>query len=417
MKCGCGDVIETRGRNAYCETCFLTMTSHKFRATLGKSKIIRKGDSVLVAYSGKPNATMLIHLIKSGNEQSAHKKLIFKTKLLYVDDGAIQRFAVERRSSVLREIQTQTRDLGLETYAVSLSRCSSNEVPLLPIEKYQPDADESQSLQELFSRLGDDTGRDELLRRLRRKVFISAARELGCVKVFLADTSTDLAVKVLGDVASGRGSHLSANAAFSDTRCPDIMFLRPMREFTKDDVDFYTRHYDLKAVFASEPCRKSFPRSVRNIASDFVRGLSSEFSGTVSTIYRTSEKIGERSAQSTEAERKCALCDSAILESDASSLSAVQATAFSKFVSSRGSAARAFIDSLNPTGNEDGRNGFQNSHQCTTVSRHLCYACANIFSRSRKELPLDVAPSFLRDAIREETELENLRGQIADFLL
>lgn len=417
-KCGSGDATETKGRNAYCETCLLNITSHKFRATLGKSKIIRKGDAVLVAYSGKPNATMLAHLIKAGNEQSVHKRLIFETKLIYVDDGVVRGSTVDQRTAILREIETQTSSVGMATYAVSLNRCSTEETPILKMKEYHPDAVVDQSLQQLFDRLRDDTGRDDLLRRLRRKVLISTARELGCGKVFFADTSTDLAVKVLGDAAVGRGSHLSADAAFCDTRCQDVMFLRPMREFTRNDVEFYTRHHGLKPLTNSEGSRSSFPLSVRNLASDFIRGLSSEFSGTVSAVYRTSEKLGERSVDADEEPgRKCGLCDSVILEDDSSSLSAVQATAFSKLVSSHGTAARFLVDAFTRNEGLHEQNGLRHPVQSDSAARSLCYGCRAIFSTSGKESTVDLAPSFLRDAIREEARLEEMRERIVDFLL
>lgn len=67
------------------------MTDHKFRAALGKSKIIRQGDSVLVDHSGELNSTVLLHLIKSGMSQSAHKKLIFKTIVLYIDGKSLSK--------------------------------------------------------------------------------------------------------------------------------------------------------------------------------------------------------------------------------------------------------------------------------------------------------------------------------------
>lgn len=85
-KCRCKDIdILLVGQSGYCKTCFLTAMNHKFRAALGKSKIIRYGDSVLVDHSGEINSTVLLHLIKAGMSETAHKRLIFKTVILYID--------------------------------------------------------------------------------------------------------------------------------------------------------------------------------------------------------------------------------------------------------------------------------------------------------------------------------------------
>lgn len=85
-KCRCenADVLLI-GQSGYCKTCFLIAANHKFRANLGKSKLIRRDDSILVDYSGELNSTVLLHLIKAGMSESAHKKLVFKTTILYID--------------------------------------------------------------------------------------------------------------------------------------------------------------------------------------------------------------------------------------------------------------------------------------------------------------------------------------------
>lgn len=85
-KCRFEDVdVLLVGQSGYCKTCFLTVINHKFRAALGKSKIIRQGDSILVDHSGELNSTVLLHLIKAGMSESTHKKLIFKPMVLYID--------------------------------------------------------------------------------------------------------------------------------------------------------------------------------------------------------------------------------------------------------------------------------------------------------------------------------------------
>ena len=38
--------------------------THKFRATIGKTKLVRDGELVLVAFSGGPSSSALLHLIQ-----------------------------------------------------------------------------------------------------------------------------------------------------------------------------------------------------------------------------------------------------------------------------------------------------------------------------------------------------------------
>jgi len=84
-KCRCKNIdVLLIGQSGYCKTCFLTAINHKFRATIGKSKITRT-DSILIDYSTELNSTVLLHLLKAGMNESTCKKLMFKIAVLYID--------------------------------------------------------------------------------------------------------------------------------------------------------------------------------------------------------------------------------------------------------------------------------------------------------------------------------------------
>lgn len=63
----------------------MTYATHKFRASLGKSKLVRKGDKVLVGFSGSSSSLALLHLIMTGIKEEAHKKLVFEPCIVYID--------------------------------------------------------------------------------------------------------------------------------------------------------------------------------------------------------------------------------------------------------------------------------------------------------------------------------------------
>ena len=48
----------------YYRACFMVYTTHKFRSAIGKSKIVRDGETVLVAFSGGQSSSCLLQLIK-----------------------------------------------------------------------------------------------------------------------------------------------------------------------------------------------------------------------------------------------------------------------------------------------------------------------------------------------------------------
>lgn len=65
------------------------MVTHKFRATLGKSKLVNRGERVLVCVSGSQSSVSLLHMIWTGLQQSTYKRLTFDPVVLYIDGNDI----------------------------------------------------------------------------------------------------------------------------------------------------------------------------------------------------------------------------------------------------------------------------------------------------------------------------------------
>lgn len=75
--------------------CFVPMVNHKFRATLGKSKLVSKSERVLVCVSGSQCSVTLLHLIWTGLQQSTFKRLTFKPIILYLDGNIMANVFVQ----------------------------------------------------------------------------------------------------------------------------------------------------------------------------------------------------------------------------------------------------------------------------------------------------------------------------------
>lgn len=74
-----------RRKDAYCKECFLASETHKFRAALGKTKMMKPQDNVLVACSGSQSSMALLHLLHSGVTEKHHKKLLFKVNIIFIE--------------------------------------------------------------------------------------------------------------------------------------------------------------------------------------------------------------------------------------------------------------------------------------------------------------------------------------------
>lgn len=419
------------GQSGYCKTCFLTITNHKFRAALGKSKIIHRGDSILVDHSGELNSTVLLHLIKSGMSESAHKRLIFKTIVLYIDDGAALGGTIDERNTLQRKIAKDIKDSGFNGYGISLNQVLNKE-DALDIKPIDQDINHGQEvrLHAILGNLPDNTSRIDLLNQLRRKLLISAARKLNCNKIFVADSAMDIATKVLGDVCVGRGAQLSTLANFCDARY-DIKILKPLRNFTQQELVYYSEHYKIKSVKLREFNVTIPATSIQALAHNFTAGLESQFSGTVSTIFRTAEKISPRINAQQNAEDNCVLCDARLdTTSSNNEVSAMRAIEVSKRVSSN-------IETKIFNNKEDGKSNYttlcsddkiycndniecdcKNSKKrkitAEDVWRYLCYSCRLIFRNSEI---LNTVPVSLLFAVQQRLALKHMREEINDFLL
>uniref|UniRef100_H3CIS7 Cytoplasmic tRNA 2-thiolation protein 2 n=1 Tax=Tetraodon nigroviridis TaxID=99883 RepID=H3CIS7_TETNG len=77
--------VVIRAGDAYCRDCFKEYFIHKFRAMLGKNRIIFPGEKVLLAVSGGPSSSSMLSQVQEGLSLNAHKKLRFLPGIVFID--------------------------------------------------------------------------------------------------------------------------------------------------------------------------------------------------------------------------------------------------------------------------------------------------------------------------------------------
>ncbi|XP_076657341.1 cytosolic thiouridylase subunit 2 [Halictus rubicundus] len=447
-KCGSEQVqISLRNKCGYCKACFLSLSMHKFKATLGKSKSMRPTDSVLIAHSGKANSTALVQLIKDNANESTSKRLRFKCKILYIDDGIARGFSLGERKHIRNALVKEADNIQIAMYITSLTTSTSDilcqDVQLMDVSQINTVHDEF--IEKLFHSMENETAKDELLRQLKRKVLVRAAHELNCNKVFVADTSIDLATKVLGDISTGRGSQVPLNVSFSDTRSADVTLLRPLRDFTQDEIEAYLECRDVTPILASPKYNQSYPGSIRTVARNFINQLDSNLNGTVSTIYRTSEKLATNTKEVhtvnivknidhvSDINKTCILCELTLdsCNSQEKQLSAVQAKIFSQLISTNVDPTMSMASSNQSKNkqmqeiNDSVKKHCRCDNACISfhteslqpelIETHLCYGCKLIALNSKQQYNL--LSCFLYEKIREKLQITHMQEEIAEFLL
>lgn len=336
----------------------------------------------------------------------------------------------EKRDMLRHKITEETKASGFDGYTISMSQVLNEEATLdiKPIDE-EINYENDDRLRAILADLSDDTSRMDLVNQLRRRLLLSAARKLNCNKIFVADSAMDIATKVLGDVCLGRGTQLSIQANFCDARCADVKILKPMRDFTQQELIYYSEYHQINSVKSVE---LSTPTSLQTLARNFTTGLESQFSGTISTVFRTADKIRSKdSAQQRGIENNCALCDARLdfVPFD-NGVTAMRAIEVSKLVSSRCVNASFLSNEENGDSNclipHMDNKECRNDSDCSCKSnmksqvtaedvwRYLCYSCKRIFRNSEI---LHTLPSPLLLAVQQRIALDSMRQKISDFLL
>ncbi|KAM9047522.1 cytoplasmic tRNA 2-thiolation protein 2 isoform 2-T2 [Megaptera novaeangliae] len=501
VKCKEGlPVVVIRAGDAFCRDCFKAFYVHKFRAVLGKNRLIFPGEK--------------------GLSRDSAKRLRFVPGVVYADEGAACGQSPEDRAKTVAEARLVLQSVGFPWHIVALEevfslppsvlRCSAREpvgtegaykaavdsflqqqhalgeeqqsLPCPPIRAGPPTASQTEALSTLFSSVETLTAKEELLRTLRTHLILHVARTHGYSKVMMGDSCTRLAIKLMTSLALGRGAFLawdtvrlqaaqgpvptllapfstrcllsrvareaggacdppagregggavSWSAAggrercaphpqgFSDERHGDVVVVRPMREHTLKEVAFYNRLFAVPSVFTPAVDTKAPEKaSIHRLMEAFILKLQAQFPCTVSTVYRTSEKLVKAPRDGCAAGTpgpRCLLCMCVLDVDTADSATAFGAQTSSQLPQTQPPVAQAEAPTMSCccTGMGGAR------HCCRTeedpracVIEQLCYGCRV----NMKDLPsLDPLPPY----ILAEAQLRSQRAeaeQIQEYLL
>ncbi|KAJ3610651.1 hypothetical protein NHX12_022743 [Muraenolepis orangiensis] len=229
-------------------------------------------------------------LFPQGLSQNAHKKLRFTPGIVYIDEGCVLGQSSEERQKITAQIQSLFEKTGFPYHIVPLEMVLNLPSSILepvhvatdePAGSYKVAVDhfmqtdpgpntqvdlselslqadgpqpidqssQTQQFQEMFSTVQTLTAKEDLLHTLRRHVLVSTARTEGYSKLMIGENCTRLAVKLLANIAMGRGAQLAVDTAFSDPRYGDIVAVRPMRDYTAKEISVYNHMWNVPSVF------------------------------------------------------------------------------------------------------------------------------------------------------------------------
>ncbi|CAN9500142.1 unnamed protein product [Ophioblennius macclurei] len=456
-KCkGAPAAVVVRAGDSYCRTCFREYFIHKFRAMLGKNRVIFPGEKVLLAVSGGPSSSSMLCQVQEGLSQKAHKKLRFSPGIVYIDEGGAVGQSLQERRGTVSELQALFRATGFPFHVVPLEQVLDLPSSVLvaaaasseptgsayksAVDRFMqnagseceratrqdeagPEVPEAHtlSLQQLLDSATTLTAREELLSSLRQHLLVHTARSQGYSKLMLGDSCSRLAVKLLTAICLGRGAQLAQDTGFSDSRYGDVVSVRPMRDYSAKEIAFYNHMFGVPSVFTRGLTTKTFDKSsIQHLTESFITKLQADFPSTVSTIYRTSEKLqtAGRTSSAPQKTDSCLLCVCA-LDTQVGNATAFQSTLISKYLSDPKAPSSGPPPAMRLCcGGEDcGSSACSASAQSTQspeLKSLLCYSCQLIV---RDMSSADGLPQYILSEAQRRTRRSQLREEISEFLL
>lgn len=367
-KCNAENVVlKLAAREPQCRSCFLAYAHHKFRAALGSSKVLPRDVNVVLVVDGSAKSIVLLDMCRFALQLDQFRKLRFNPKILFLDEQPL----VER--PVVKRILTIIRGYSFEMFYQHLGS-SSDPVPItdqLDITTFEKDREK---FLESFNSLKSLTSKQDFLIQLRKRNWRSCAKALNCNLVLVPETNSDLARTLLIDISLGRGATAAHDVSFIDDREDDVKLVRPIRDLNEDEVNHYLQLNNLEFVPDIGLFGDTQPSgaSIQNLTGEFVKNLQKNYSATITTVFRTGDKMAPLKDEST---GKCRICHCQL---DTVSSETLYATKLSSYLSTNPPAEdnniEQQINKLNLTGNHSDL-----CHACHSFSKDTSGAKEFIF--------------------------------------
>ncbi|XP_055538791.1 cytoplasmic tRNA 2-thiolation protein 2 [Wyeomyia smithii] len=280
-------VLKLMIKEPQCQNCFLHYVRHKFRASLGSTKIVRRGSKILVVFDGSPENVTMLDMIQHGIEQESFKKLRIDPVLLLVSED----FLFGNKDAWVKKTEEKInlmKQFNYPSYIAMLGGqhcCSTGDEGL--DDSFQVDQDK---IIAVLNNIRSTTAKQDFIVQIRRHTYNVMAKKLECQYVFLSDIGVSLAKTLLLNVALGRGRSVALDVAFCDDR-EEIKIIRPMRDINPDEIRNYIAFSEkpLQILDTEVPFKEK--ASLQNLTSKFVDDLQKTFPSTVSTVFRTGDKL------------------------------------------------------------------------------------------------------------------------------
>lgn len=300
-----------------CTSCFTESCNKKIRSTIGRSRLLRPDDCVIIACSGGPSSTALAYLAKHSLENQSRKHQVFRPSILYIDCNCspIKPELVDRDSRIdqLNKflLQTSNNFAGWTIYWTSVEQIMNCNQSKIPYKIFSPDSflDDLDLLNDQLINMLDEhlndlnpTERREYLDGKISNLLVMVSSAINSSRseddqfkfIFVGSSSTKLANDLMVNVILGKGhdSHHTVNVCDERTSIP---IFRPLKDFSSKEIAYYLNtnriSFNPDTSFDTYADKRS---SIQKATENFLAKLYTDYPATYNTILNTGVKLKQR---------------------------------------------------------------------------------------------------------------------------
>lgn len=377
--------VKLNSKDAQCESCFIQYVRHKLRAAMGSTRIIERDAKVLLVFDGTVESCVMFDIVRHGVSQGQFKRLTIQPLAIYVDNTCISGKSIDERQKQLNKTFEILRYFGFETYYASIT----GKLPIMKLDDFQLNNEQLNEEQKFLAKLTaitNQTAKEDFININNLNIYRNVAAQINCKYVFVPSITHQIATDLLVSVALGRAKSVANDISFCDNRSNcTAKIIRPMRNVNSLEIETYilldknlNRITQTSKQFNSI-CTKSVT-TIQSLTKQFIDNLQENFASTVSTVFRTGEKISVAATSTTHQDDEkpketCKFCHSDLDYENSATLFAIE---YSRCVSA--CADQNEVNDVDLMLNK-ARNQVLGKHDDDTESliRSLCHGCRNIF--------------------------------------
>jgi len=282
-------------------------------------------------------------------------------------------------------------------------------------------ASPADKLRALFDNISKNSAKEDIYWHLKMNMLYRRAQMEKCDFIFLGESSTRQAIKMIAMTSKGRGYSAALDVGTENAiTYKGLAVVRPMKDMLAKEIAVYNRNHNIDKFvipttnWSTKTAAKS---SIERLTEEFIAGLDRDFPSTVSTVSRTASKLTV--SKDLDVTNKCAICLMPIQRDITGWRDRITVMTLD---SERANHSTREDDSTGECcgGPENGNCCNSSATGCSASQTipffdFLCYSC-QVDARDYRNGQFELPP-YVAEVIKTKERDERLRQQVQEFLL